>query len=254
MLVIGEDDKKKAFHVTGPEGASPLVSILASAHAALLRYHKRKHRTHARFAPGLSSAVQGSSDVPRGGFSGRGGMRPYDPGYAAAAAAYGAAAYAQQQQIAEVGRGRGSPSQGFFQPMPPEAYMGAYYPMSPAAGYPGFAPAAPMYPRGRGGFFPGGKNWAGARPPPPGQPGFSSGLQVVVHNLPWDCTWQQLKDAFSACGEIDRADVVFDSRGRSRGFGIVRFPNPEAAEKAVERMNNATIGGRVVSVRLDRFA
>jgi hypothetical protein len=49
---------------------------------------------------------------------------------------------------------------------------GAYY--APAAA----APAAAMYPRGRGGFFPGGKNWAGARPPPPGQPGFSSGLQV----------------------------------------------------------------------------
>ena len=41
-------------------------------------------------------------------------------------------------------------------------------------------------------------------------------VQVVVHNLPWDCTWQQLKDAFADCGEIDRADVVFDSRGRSR--------------------------------------
>jgi RNA recognition motif-containing protein len=125
---------------------------------------------------------------------------------------------------------------------------GAYY--APAAA----APAAAMYPRGRGGFFPGGKNWAGARPPPPGQPGFSSGLQVVVHNLPWDCTWQQLKDAFTACGEIERADVVFDSRGRSRGFGIVRFPTKDAAEMAVNTMNNATIGGRVVSVRIDRFA
>jgi hypothetical protein len=39
-----------------------------------------------------------------------------------------------------------------------------------------------------------------------------------------------------------------------RGFGIVRFPNKEAAEQAVEKMNNATIGGRVVSVRIDRFA
>lgn len=39
-----------------------------------------------------------------------------------------------------------------------------------------------------------------------------------------------------------------------RGFGIVRFPNKEAAEEAVEKMNNATIGGRVVSVRIDRFA
>jgi len=137
--------------------------------------------------------------------------------------------------------------------MPPEAsYYQGYYPVGPQGAFPTYPP--PMYPRGRGGFFPGGKNWAGARPPPPGQPGFSSGLQVVVHNLPWDCTWQQLKDAFAGCGEIDRVDVVFDSRGRSRGFGIVRFPNKESAEEAVEKMNNSTIGGRVVSVRLDRFA
>ena len=153
---------------------------------------------------------------------------------------------------------------GFYPPMPsPEAaYMAGYYAMAPApggGGYPG--PGGPagaypgqMYPGGRGQYFPGGRNWAGARPPPPGQPGFSSGLQVVVHNLPWDCTWQQLRDAFQECGEPERADVVFDSRGRSRGFGIVRFSNRESAEMAAEKMNNTTIGGRLVSVRLDRFA
>jgi hypothetical protein len=39
-----------------------------------------------------------------------------------------------------------------------------------------------------------------------------------------------------------------------RGFGVVRFATPEQAEEAAEKMNNATIGGRVVSVRIDRFA
>lgn len=55
--------------------------------------------------------------------------------------------------------------------------------------------------------------------------------QVVVHNLPWDCTWQQLKDAFIACGDIERADVVFDSRGRSRCASrcLVRSLPPTAA-------------------------
>ena len=104
------------------------------------------------------------------------------------------------------------------------------------------------------GYYPGGENWVGARPPPPGTPGFSSGLQVVVHNLPWDCTWQELKDAFTDIGPIERADIVFDSHGRSRGFGVVRFPDRECAELAVEKMNNKTIGGRIVSVRVDRFA
>lgn len=41
-------------------------------------------------------------------------------------------------------------------------------------------------------------------------------LQVVVHNLPWNTTWQQLKDAFVDTGNIERADVIIDSSGRSR--------------------------------------
>lgn len=42
-------------------------------------------------------------------------------------------------------------------------------------------------------------------------------LQVVVHNLPWGCTWQNLKDAFAASTQsIERADVIIDSSGRSR--------------------------------------
>lgn len=178
------------------------------------------------------------------GFSGRAGMPPYPhPSYA-----YGG-------YPAGGGRGRG------FYPVPvpgmpggpPDAYMSGYYMPGPnPGGY--FSPPGSFSGRGRAQFFPGGRNWAGARPPPPGQPGFSSGLQVVVHNLPWDCTWQQLKDSFSSCGEIERADVVFDSRGRSRGFGIVRFTTPDQAEQAVEKMNNSTIGGRIVSVRIDRFA
>jgi RNA recognition motif-containing protein len=75
-----------------------------------------------------------------------------------------------------------------------------------------------------------------------------------VHNLPWDCSWQELRTAFQDIGPIERADVVFDSHGRSRGFGVVRFADRESAMRAVEKMNDATISGRVVSVRVDRFA
>ena len=41
-------------------------------------------------------------------------------------------------------------------------------------------------------------------------------LQVVVHNLPWSTTWQELKDAFAETGPIERADVILDAAGRSR--------------------------------------
>jgi hypothetical protein len=40
-------------------------------------------------------------------------------------------------------------------------------------------------------------------------------LQVVVHNLPWTCTWQQLKDCFREW-KVERADIVEDQWGRSR--------------------------------------
>lgn len=45
-------------------------------------------------------------------------------------------------------------------------------------------------------------------------------MQVVVHNLPWNTTWQQLKDAFADTGTIERADVIIDSSGRSRSASM----------------------------------
>ena len=39
-----------------------------------------------------------------------------------------------------------------------------------------------------------------------------------------------------------------------RGFGTVRYASKEDAEAAVEAMNNAQIGGRTVTVRIDRYA
>ena len=49
-------------------------------------------------------------------------------------------------------------------------------------------------------------------------------MQVVVHNLPWSCTWQMLKDVFSETPGVVRADVIIDSSGRSRRA----FPETDA--------------------------
>ena len=40
----------------------------------------------------------------------------------------------------------------------------------------------------------------------------------------------------------------------NRGFGTVRYSTREEANAAADMMNNIEIGGRVVSVRIDRFA
>ena len=39
-----------------------------------------------------------------------------------------------------------------------------------------------------------------------------------------------------------------------RGFGTVRFTAPEDAMAAVEAVSGSQIGGRIISVRIDRFA
>lgn len=121
----------------------------------------------------------------RGGYSGRGGRDPAYP--AAGAGAYPHAAMAQHggyggayPPVHAGGRGRGGIAPGgagyWGGADPSAAAAWGYYPAMTAAAAGGFYPPA-MYPR-RGGFFPGGRNWVGARPPPPGQPGISSGLQV----------------------------------------------------------------------------
>eukprot|EP00775_Hariotina_reticulata_P004696 gene4696-4948_t len=155
------------------------------------------------------------------------------------------------------GRGRGPPMPVAYGYGYGYDYYGAY------AGYPAYGyPPRGVYmrgggrgPRGRGRFIPG----RGGRAPfmqgglPGGQPGESSGLQVVVHNLPWTTTWQQLKDAFKEW-KVERADVVYDSWGKSRGFGTVRFSSKEEAEAACSKLNNTDYEGRTITVRLDRFA
>lgn len=237
-LVEGEDGKKKAFRVTGPGGAPPLGSLPNRPAYGGGRYDAGE-LSYIAGPAGASSApylaAYGGMGPGRG--RGNGGYSPWGPeAYSVAPPGY--AAFAPAPHMGAVG-----PSQAAAAAAAAAAANAAAY------GY-----SAPLYGHGREGFFPGGRNWAGARPPPPGQPGFSSGLQVVVHNLPWDCTWEQLKEAFSHLSGVERTDVVFDSRGRSRGFGIVRFSSSDMAERAVEEMNNQVIGGRVVSVRIDRFA
>lgn len=146
------------------------------------------------------------------------------------------------------------PGRGFYgYPTMPPFYVGYYFPEDPGG----------AHGRGRG-------RMAGQMPPmyfpgpvPPGmmgppmhqhqQPPQSSGLQVVVHNLPWNCTWQQLKDLFRDW-RVERADIVVDQYGRSRGFGTVRLTSQADVEAACAKLNDSMFGDRSINVRVDRFA
>ncbi|XP_041030896.1 myelin expression factor 2 isoform X1 [Carcharodon carcharias] len=79
------------------------------------------------------------------------------------------------------------------------------------------------------------------------------GCQIFARNLPYDLTWQKLKEKFSQCGHVMFAEIKMEN-GKSKGCGTVRFDSPEAAEKACRMMNGTKISGREIDVRMDRNA
>jgi len=71
-----------------------------------------------------------------------------------------------------------------------------------------------------------------------------------VKNIPWSVTWQQLKDAFREFGSITRADIPQDRKGRSLGYGFVRFEREKDALSAIDNMDGAAFNGRKITVKL----
>lgn len=76
--------------------------------------------------------------------------------------------------------------------------------------------------------------------------------QLWVGNLSFDCDWQDLKDYFRQCGDVDRAEVPVLPNGRKKGFGLIRYKNPADAMAAVRRLDGQMFQGRNLQVRLDR--
>ncbi|XP_042271856.1 heterogeneous nuclear ribonucleoprotein M isoform X4 [Thunnus albacares] len=104
--------------------------------------------------------------------------------------------------------------------------------------------------RGFGGNSFGG---AGAGGPGTGGGNVRKGCQIFVRNLPFDFTWKMLKDTFNTCGMVQYADIKMEN-GKSKGCGVVRFDNPETAERACRTMNGYRLNGREIDVRIDRNA
>lgn len=66
---------------------------------------------------------------------------------------------------------------------------------------------------------------------------------VFVKNFGDNYNKEKLEKIFSEFGQVLSCAVMFDDKGKSKGFGFVSFENPADAEKAVLAMNGATIEG-----------
>ena len=74
-------------------------------------------------------------------------------------------------------------------------------------------------------------------------------MKIYVGNLSWNADESDLRDAFSAHGEVTLVQIITDREsGRSRGFAFVEMENDAEAQEAISAVNNKEIDGRPVKV------
>lgn len=74
-------------------------------------------------------------------------------------------------------------------------------------------------------------------------------MNIYVGNLAWKAKKQDLIDLFEHFGTVSRAFIVRDKRTRrSKGFGFVEMDSEEAANAAIEALNNTVFLERAIVV------
>jgi heterogeneous nuclear ribonucleoprotein A1/A3 len=74
--------------------------------------------------------------------------------------------------------------------------------------------------------------------------------KLYVGNFPYTVDESQLRDLFTAYGEIEDLAMIMDREtGRPKGFAFITFSTQQAAEKALEQ-NGKDIGGRALKVNM----
>ena len=74
-------------------------------------------------------------------------------------------------------------------------------------------------------------------------------MNIYVGNLSYSATDDDLRKAFSAFGDVQKASVIMDREtGKSKGFGFVEMSDGSAAERAIRELNGKDMDGRALKV------
>ncbi|XP_015237416.1 PREDICTED: RNA-binding protein 28 isoform X2 [Cyprinodon variegatus] len=76
----------------------------------------------------------------------------------------------------------------------------------------------------------------------------SKQARLVIRNLSFKCTEDDLKEVFGKFGTVVEANIALKPDGKMRGFAFVQFKNMSGATKALQAMNLKEIKGRQVAV------
>jgi RNA recognition motif-containing protein len=75
------------------------------------------------------------------------------------------------------------------------------------------------------------------------------GRKLFVGNLPFTTDEHRLEEVFAAIGPVDSVNIVRDQMtGRARGFAFVEMQTDEAAQSAIQRLNDSDLDGRKIAV------
>ncbi len=74
-------------------------------------------------------------------------------------------------------------------------------------------------------------------------------MNLYVGNLSYTITEDELKEAFSAFGEVLSVKIVSDREsGRSKGFGFIEMTEAGAGRRAIAALDGTELSGRMVKV------
>ncbi len=74
-------------------------------------------------------------------------------------------------------------------------------------------------------------------------------MNIYAGNLSYEVTEEDLKNVFSAFGEVKSVKVIKDEySGRSKGFGFIEMTNKAEGDAAINGLNNTEIKGRAIKV------
>jgi RNA recognition motif-containing protein len=74
-------------------------------------------------------------------------------------------------------------------------------------------------------------------------------MNIYVGNLAREVSADDLKQEFSAFGEVSTASVIKDKfTGEARGFGFVEMPSKEHGQAAITALNGKDLKGKAITV------